>query len=423
MTKLLSRIHIAWFSLFLVLAFPGFTRGGDLPGSVSLRQQFVEHGLVVEQQARDNCWAFSVAGVLDYEYAVNAGQGVRLSAGFLTWAGQATDFRGARGSNFGRAWRGLERYGICRLDLFPARDSSGRDARPAADVLADARLRLGVQARWIKFIETPRGLNDEQFQAIKADLATGHPVAVGMLWPVRESFDPRQPDLMIDPGPGGARDGHCVVVIGYRDDPALAGGGAFLFRNSWGARWKDHGYARMTYALARRCIGDAVGFRVGARRDPEGFAEPVAAAKMRFEAEELPVVRPLGASSSRQSMLGFPGGKWSGNRQLFGHCEGTSGGLGLELSLNQPGGYWLAAAPTRAPDFGRIRFELDGANVGEAVECCGPDVAPLGRVVLGRVKLAAGKHILRVLSAGKCPAAAGVNFGLDAIELLAIQIQ
>ena len=56
------------------------------------------------------------------------------------------------------------------------------------------------------------------------------------------------------PLPGENTDGgQAIVLAGYEDNPALPGGGAFIFQNSWGAGWGTHnrygaGYGTLSYA-------------------------------------------------------------------------------------------------------------------------------------------------------------------------------
>ena len=40
---------------------------------------------------------------------------------------------------------------------------------------------------------------------------------------------------------------HCVAVVGYKNDPGLAGGGFWIVKNSWGAGWGDAGYGFIEY--------------------------------------------------------------------------------------------------------------------------------------------------------------------------------
>ena len=46
----------------------------------------------------------------------------------------------------------------------------------------------------------------------------------------------------------GGSGGHEVILVGYRDDPNLPGGGAFEMRNSWDVSWGNGGYAWLPYA-------------------------------------------------------------------------------------------------------------------------------------------------------------------------------
>ncbi|HEY5481198.1 MAG TPA: hypothetical protein VIL39_06945, partial [Verrucomicrobiae bacterium] len=50
------------------------------------------------------------------------------------------------------------------------------------------------------------------------------------------------------------RDGHSVLLVGYRDDAAQPGGGVFIFRNT--SRSGQDGW--MPYAYAREYMNDAV---------------------------------------------------------------------------------------------------------------------------------------------------------------------
>ena len=36
--------------------------------------------------------------------------------------------------------------------------------------------------------------------------------------------------------------GHCILIVGYDD-----GKGVWIFRNSWGEGWGDHGYGYLPY--------------------------------------------------------------------------------------------------------------------------------------------------------------------------------
>lgn len=45
---------------------------------------------------------------------------------------------------------------------------------------------------------------------------------------------------------------HGVVVVGYQDDDALAQGGYWIVKNSWGTGWGDSGYGYIRYGDLER---------------------------------------------------------------------------------------------------------------------------------------------------------------------------
>ena len=40
---------------------------------------------------------------------------------------------------------------------------------------------------------------------------------------------------------------HGVAIVGFKDNPNIAGGGYFIIKNSWGVSWGDRGYAYVPY--------------------------------------------------------------------------------------------------------------------------------------------------------------------------------
>ena len=82
--------------------------------------------------------------------------------------------------------------------------------------------------------------------AIKASIANGYPVAFGTS--IYEDFSPNNGDEIIGlPARGSGNPflgGHAMLVVGYREDAEH--GLLFEVRNSWGAAWRDDGYAWLT---------------------------------------------------------------------------------------------------------------------------------------------------------------------------------
>ena len=60
----------------------------------------------------------------------------------------------------------------------------------------------------------------------------------------------------------GVNGAHAMVVVGYADEPLVAGGGYFLVRNSWAPKWgwdSDHpGHAKVPYAYFEHFCGEAM---------------------------------------------------------------------------------------------------------------------------------------------------------------------
>lgn len=136
-----------------------------------------------------------------------------------------------------------------------------------------------------------------------------------------------------------------------------------------------------------------------------------------LEAESLEVAVRENCSPGRQVMTGFGAGDWSGEAQLFINA-GLHSAVTLVVPVATIGDYQLNLFGTRAPDFGTFQFQIDGEAIGQPIDAYAPIVMPTGRMTLGTVTLAAGRHLLRLEAVGKNAAATRYYFGLDAIELV-----
>ena len=397
----------------LAVAAPG-PEPTALPAGVDLTTRFRKLGLSPRAQGgRDVCSLFAVTALAEFETGdgpvptrQGGGGGGGLSEEFLIWAADAATGRRGDQAMFYEAVRGLETLGVCRRELMPFADASDPRRRPAANALADAKHRAGCwEVHWVRRWNLARPLDDAELRGVKEALAAGHPVACGFRWPKTLRGDA----IMDVPPPQDVFDGHSVAVVGYDDDPARPGGGSFVFRNSNGPLWGEHGYGRLSYAYARAYANDALWLRLV----PRASATPVE----RFEAEALPVVGRDGADAAPQDMADFGGRMWSGGRQLFVRArDGASVTLGI--SVRRAGRYRLRVRATAAPDFATVRFAVDGKALGPAFSLYSGRVSPSGPLDVGPVTLAAGRHALRATATGKDPASSGFFFGLDAVELL-----
>jgi len=206
-----------------------------------------------QQGKRPTCSVFTVVGALEFAVAKRQGHTPRLSVEFLNWAANEACGDTEDGGFFSDLWKGFAAYGLCAEADMPYESKLDPSRQPSAAALADAktRLSLGLRLHWIKEWNVKTGLTDEHFTAIKQTLANGWPVCSGLRWPKQEQWV----DNVLQMCPANAvRDGHSVLLVGYRDDAVQPGGGVFVFRNT------SHGGqdGLMPYAYAREYMNDAV---------------------------------------------------------------------------------------------------------------------------------------------------------------------
>jgi hypothetical protein len=224
----------------------------DLPASADLHPQFDRLGLVRRvQDARGTCSVFTMAGALEFAAAKQAGHGQILSVEFLNWA--ANQSRPPRdGGIFSDMWKGFAAHGICAERLMPYQPifDPARVPEPEAIQDAHARMKAGLRHHWIKRWNVTTGLTEDQLTAIKRTVAGGWPVCGGFRWP----NNPIWVEGVLQMCPStNVFDGHSVLLVGFKDEPAQAGGGVFLFRNS-----NANVDGSMPYAYAQAYMNDAL---------------------------------------------------------------------------------------------------------------------------------------------------------------------
>ena len=236
------------------------------PSAIDLRPIFDRWGLETRRQGgRGTCSAFAVTDAIEFALASRERQATRLSVEFLNWASNQTTRTPEDGGFFSDLWNGCAKYGICPEEDMPYLDHFDPTVQPSEQALAHAKkvLELGLQLHWIKEWDPKRGLNDDQFAGVKRTLRQRWPVCGGFLWPKQQRWE----NGVLQMCPREAvRDGHSVVLAGYRDDPAMPGGGVFLIRNTAGHS-RD---GMMTYEYVRTYMNDAVWIDFG---DAEGRQE------------------------------------------------------------------------------------------------------------------------------------------------------
>jgi hypothetical protein len=193
-----------------------------------------------------------MTGAIEYALASQHRAGTVLSVEFLNWASNEARTNTRDGGFFAELWAGFERHGICAETNLPYQKNFDAGFRPDERVLALAQEAVKAQLRleWIKPWNVTTGLTEAQLQAIKRTLTRGWPVCGGLRWPKHASW--KQNVLQMVP-PAEVFDGHSVLLVGFKDDPAQPGGGVLLIRNS-GAGPSD---GALPYDYVRAYLNDA----------------------------------------------------------------------------------------------------------------------------------------------------------------------
>jgi hypothetical protein len=234
-------------------AFPTAS-AAEFPNLVDLRPVFKQMGFGARRQGeRPTCSVFTVAGALEFAAAKQEGHCPRLSVEFLNWAANRVRGGEADGGFFSDLWKGFSAYGICSEEAMPYQPRFENGRHPSESALADATSRraLGLRLHWIKEWNANTGLTDAEFDGLKRSLSHGWPVCGGLRWPKQERWVDSALQMC---AADAVRDGHSVLLVGYRDEASQPGGGVFIFRNT------SHGGrdGLMPYAYARLYLNDAL---------------------------------------------------------------------------------------------------------------------------------------------------------------------
>lgn len=134
------------------------------------------------------------------------------------------------------------------------------------------------------------------------------------------------------------------------------------------------------------------------------------------EGEDLTITLPRQAGvASIQDMRGY-GADWSGGRQVSVDMERRDL-VRWDLPVETLDRYRVVLYLTRGPEYGTVRFLVNGTQMGEYFTGNDREVSPSGRIELGEIKLVPGESTLEVRSVGPNPSTGGYLFGLDAIGL------
>jgi C1A family cysteine protease len=211
------------------------------PRQVDLRPEFNRWKLPLRQQGtRNTCSVMTTVGALEFALARRQDRGVPLSPEYLNWAcnqvikNQTAD----RGQFFHDLLAGYERYGICPDSQMRYIAKFSPQYKPSEQAMNSAsQIRTNdLRAHWIKKHDGKVGVSEELLEQARATLRQGWPVCGGSY--------------------------HSVLLVGYRDDSSLPGGGEFIIRDSG-----NNQNTTMSYQEAKARLCDLIWYDIGSTKD------------------------------------------------------------------------------------------------------------------------------------------------------------
>ncbi len=158
--------------------------------------------------------------------------------------------------------------------------------------------------------------------------------------------------------------------------------------------------------------------------EPVDVPAPQAVQTVYLEAEDLlPALESFEAPGERQEGVAVASREdvddvFSGNAgvQLANQDVGTR--MTLRFEVTASGAYNVAVRMTQGPDFGIVQPLVDGRPLGPRFDGYSPEEDTRSEeLVLGRLELAEGSHTITFRVEGKADASAGLNAGVDYLEL------
>jgi hypothetical protein len=234
---------------------------------VDLRPAIQSLGLAVRSQgSRGTCSVFAMTFLLEYAYDTRLNNAFNdLSEEYLNYVANLVSGSAGDGDFFDNLDRGYQAWGIVPEVNEPYQ------ASPVTSIpqsLLDAGRRwTRFKAEFIKPWDSSKGASQSQLDRVLDCLDANVPVAFGGWWPTSSGWGTTHiggVDVMNVP-PASQKgsalfDGHSVPLVGYRKDAAFAGGGYFVFRNSWGSTWGDAGHGYMPFEYVRNYANDLLAY-------------------------------------------------------------------------------------------------------------------------------------------------------------------
>jgi C1A family cysteine protease len=253
--------HLLVAALILTITSSAIADDSIAAPKIDLRPEFEKYKLDVRQQGkRGACQVFAMVGVIEFQLA-RQGKQADLSEQFLMWAAnKANNLKLKEGFNPDYLIAGLMQYGICEESLMLYVPKNEIIRKPSEEAIKDAQTRTSCKVISIKHWSSSIGYGEKDMKEILRRLEKGSPVSGTFCWPeglYDEQIVNKQHFIIDKSIDGKSKDGHGVILVGYGVDEKIAGGGYFIIRNSWGTKFADRGYAKITFEYAKKYGIDA----------------------------------------------------------------------------------------------------------------------------------------------------------------------
>jgi hypothetical protein len=217
---------------------PATRRAGARAEARTLVSMAREFPTARTQGSRGTCVAFASVAYLEFQLSGGKAKTKPLSEQFLYWACKEIDKLPKTSGTYLRvARRVLTTRGDClaatwKYETLPVGPTEGQGPPPRG-ALQEAKNNTWKQARAL----TRSQIVDIDW--IQARLDARQPIVFSVRTFLNWDFQVVQETGEIPmPLPGATPDGgHAIVLVGYEVSAAAPGGGAFIFRNSWGKDW------------------------------------------------------------------------------------------------------------------------------------------------------------------------------------------
>jgi hypothetical protein len=217
---------------------PATRRAGTRSESTTVVSMTKQFPASRHQGSRGTCVAFASVAFLEFHLAGGVARTKPLSEQFVYWACKETDkIPTVSGTYLRVARKVLMMRGACRAatwkyETLPVGPTEGQGPPPSG---AEEEAR---QNRW----NQARALTRAQIvdiDGLRQRLDAREPVVLSVRTFLNWDFQVvEQTGEVPMPLPGATPDGgHAIVLVGYELNPMAPGGGAFIFRNSWGKDW------------------------------------------------------------------------------------------------------------------------------------------------------------------------------------------